>query len=245
MGRDRVEKAITQILDSICDGVFKEESPLPAEAELARFLDVSRTTMREAIRSLAVGGVLKVVHGTGTYVQPYRLWHDPRFITHVALRRSDHHDIEQEVLELRRIIEVEAARLAAQRCTQEQLESLAQYKADYERAHAEDDINGAVDADLAFHGTILEATGNIYIAAGRQPPIPRFAVWSSPSTSMSWRPSRPRTLNEPPRPCARTWRRASSRRRRTKGPIRPEVLSCQHTQRPRLCRVRAARLRQW
>ena len=72
MGRDRVEKAITQILDSISDGVFKEESPLPAEAELARFLDVSRTTMREAIRSLAVGGVLKVVHGTGTYVQPYR-----------------------------------------------------------------------------------------------------------------------------------------------------------------------------
>ena len=121
--------------------------------------------MREAIRSLAVGGVLKVVHGTGTYVQPYRLWHDPRFITHVALRRSDHHDIEQEVLELRRIIEVEAARLAAQRCTQEQLESLAQYKADYERAHAEDDIDGAVDADLAFHGTILEATGNIYIAS--------------------------------------------------------------------------------
>ncbi|EGF56264.1 FadR/GntR family transcriptional regulator [Actinomyces sp. oral taxon 170] len=165
MGRDRVEKAITQILDSICDGVFKEESPLPAEAELARFLDVSRTTMREAIRSLAVGGVLKVVHGTGTYVQPYRLWHDPRFITHVALLRSDHHDIEQEVLELRRIIEVGAARLAAQRCTQEQLESLAQYKADYEQAHAEDDIDRAVDADLAFHGTILEATGNIYIAS--------------------------------------------------------------------------------
>ena len=70
MGRDRVEKAITQILDSISDGVFKEESPLPAEAELARFLDVSRTTMREAIRSLAVGGVLKVVHGTGTYALP-------------------------------------------------------------------------------------------------------------------------------------------------------------------------------
>ena len=154
MGRDRVEKAITQILDSISDGVFKEESPLPAEAELARFLDVSRTTMREAIRSLAVGGVLKVVHGTGTYVPPYRLW-----------LRSDHHDIEQEVLELRRIIEVGAARLAAQRCTQEQLELLAQYKADYEQAHAENDIDGAVDADLAFHGTILEATGNIYIAS--------------------------------------------------------------------------------
>ena len=168
MGRDRVEKAITQILDSISDGVFKEESPLPAEAELARFLDVSRTTMREAIRSLAVGGVLKVVHGTGTYVQPYRLWHDPRFITHVALLRSDHHDIEQEVLELRRIIEVGAARLAAQRCTQEQLELLAQYKADYEQAHAEDDIDGAVDADLAFHGTILEATGNIYMVAARR-----------------------------------------------------------------------------
>lgn len=165
MGRDRVEMAITQILDTISEGVFKEGAPLPAEAELARFLNVSRTTMREAIRSLAVGGVLKVAHGTGTFVQPYRLWHDPRFITHVALLRSDHHDIEQEVLELRRIIEVGAAPLAAQRRTRQQLDLLARYKTEYEQAHAEDDIDGAVDADLAFHGTILEATNNIYIAS--------------------------------------------------------------------------------
>ena len=233
MGRDRVEKAITQILDSICDGVFKEESPLPAEAELARFLDVSRTTMREAIRSLAVGGVLKVVHGTGTYVQPYRLWHDPRFITHVALRRSDHHDIEQEVLELRRIIEVEAARLAAQRCTQEQLESLAQYKADYERAHAEDDI-----PELSDRGP------------GRSPP----AGSRRSRVSQSGRRPAHRCPGGPPGQGPSTSRRGHAHAHgaapaagggELRGPIRPEVLSCQHTQRPRLCRVRAARLRQW
>ena len=58
---------------------------------------------------------------------------------------------------------VEGLYLCARR--QRQMRIRDRYKADYELAHAEDDINGAVDADLAFHGTILEATGNIYIAS--------------------------------------------------------------------------------
>ena len=53
MAVDMVAGAVKKILDAVVDGTFVEEDPLPAEADLARFLDVSRPTMREAVRTLS------------------------------------------------------------------------------------------------------------------------------------------------------------------------------------------------
>ena len=78
MAVDMVAGAVKKILDAVVGGTFVEEEPLPAEAELARFLNVSRPTMREAVRTLALGGVLNVVHGRGTFLLPRFRWSELR-----------------------------------------------------------------------------------------------------------------------------------------------------------------------
>lgn len=58
MASTRVDDAITILFDSILDGTFEGGKPLPAEVELAAYLEVSRPTMREAVRDLATRGFL-------------------------------------------------------------------------------------------------------------------------------------------------------------------------------------------
>ena len=84
MANDLVGGAVEAVLDAVVDKTFVEEEPLPAEAELARFLRVSRPTMREAVRNLSMGGVLNVVHGRGTFLLPRFRWRELRYLMYVA-----------------------------------------------------------------------------------------------------------------------------------------------------------------
>ncbi|CAO3438799.1 Transcriptional regulator, GntR family [Azospirillum endophyticum] len=115
-------------------------------------LQVGRNTVREAIRVLSHARVLEVRQGDGTYV---RSSVDPaevmRRVSHASLR--DH-------FELRAILETEAARLAATRRTDEDLERLGQLLKARGDASTDDDIAGFVDRDLAFHAAVATAAHN-------------------------------------------------------------------------------------
>lgn len=146
----------------IVSGEFAAGSQLPNEADLAARLSVSRGGVREAIKALAAKGLVEPRPRLGTRVLSRSEWNlmDRDVIDwhgHAA-------DIAflGDLMELRMMVEPGAARLAAERADEAQLQAL---EAAYEgmAAHADhlpDDENAFVEADLNFHLTILRASGN-------------------------------------------------------------------------------------
>lgn len=165
----RVTKAIDQILDAIAEGSFTSESPLPPEVELMEFLDVSRSTMREAVRDLSARGVLNVVHGRGTFVNPISRWTDlatvARFLTSTASPRR----VGTLLIEVRRMIEVGSSGLAAQNRSEADMESMSQALEAFDVAAGKNDVEKVANADLAFHNAILRASGNPFLPPIMQP----------------------------------------------------------------------------
>ena len=146
-----VESTIDLIRTQMESGAWKIGERIPKESELAEMLGVSRNTVREAIRVLSYAKMLEVRQGDGTYV---RSGVDPAEIMRRVSRASlrDH-------FELRAILETEAARLAATRRTDEDLERLNRLlKA--RNAQRKGDSTTLVERDLAFHLAVTQAAHN-------------------------------------------------------------------------------------
>ncbi|MEK8174703.1 FCD domain-containing protein [Streptomyces sp. M19] len=146
----RVERALR---DMLARDRWRPGERLPNEVRLAAELGVGRSSVREAVRLLAHDGLLDVRHGSGTYVSdgPAEGERDVRRM----LRRARL----LEVHEVRRALEVEAARLAARRVRPEDVERLAAgLRARQARLDRAPEV--FVDADLAFHRAVVELSGN-------------------------------------------------------------------------------------
>ena len=158
------DEAMDAILNRIVDGTWRPGCALPPEPELAAILRVSRPTMREAVRALGERGVLRVVHGRGTYVEDIAAWTDlPTMIDGLA-RTTPPRQLGEYLTQLRRMIEVGAAGLAASHCTREDVEQLTRCLADYDHASEAGDLDTIVQRDLDFHRQILVASGNPLLA---------------------------------------------------------------------------------
>ncbi|MFB9834090.1 FadR/GntR family transcriptional regulator [Actinoallomurus acaciae] len=131
-------------------GYWRPGDRLPNEVRLAADLGVGRSSVREAVRLLAREGLLDVRHGSGTFVATATPEPDD-------VRRLLRGARPDEVHEVRRALEVEAARLAAQRARPEDLDRLREGLHRRQERHPDD---AAVDADLEFHRAIVEASGN-------------------------------------------------------------------------------------
>lgn len=150
----RPDQLVRVLLEDIAKGVWPPGSRLPNEAALCVRYEVSRTVLREAIARLKADGIVDTQQGRGSFVlqhslrKPFRfdpaLAHSPQGIAQLA--------------ELRLGVEGMAAALAAERRTAAQLAHLRQCLARMEQAARTG--SGGSEADLAFHQTIAEATGN-------------------------------------------------------------------------------------
>ena len=169
MASDMVASAVQKVLDAVVDGVFVEDEPLPAEAELARFLRVSRPTMREAVRNLSMGGVLNVVHGRGTFLLPRFRWRELSYLMYVAAHEGRAVEVELAVLGVEAMLEVGAVRLAAVNRSSEDLVHMRKVLEEYEVASRAEDLQAALGLDYAFHDAILAATGNTFVASAIHP----------------------------------------------------------------------------
>lgn len=165
MSIDRVTGALEAILSRIHSGEFPVGKALPPEAELATLLDVSRPTMREAVRSLSTRGVLRVIHGSGTFVNPVPSWTDLPTMIDALNRTESPRQIGLKLIELRRMIEVGACGLAAQHRTEADIAELEGHLALYSEAEAAGDIDAVAHSDLAFHTAILKASTNPLLPA--------------------------------------------------------------------------------
>jgi GntR family uxuAB operon transcriptional repressor len=138
-----------QISELIASGEFPPGARLPAERELATSLGVSRASVREAIISLEMGGLVEVRVGTGIFVTAP--------LTQGSTAR-DGGPGPFELLQARRLIEGEIAALAASKASREDLDSLRECVARME-THV-DDFAVREASDREFHLRIAKATGN-------------------------------------------------------------------------------------
>lgn len=150
-----VEQATQQLREQITEGQWPVGTKLPAETALAKTLGVGRSTVREALRALAGAGLLQARQGAGVFViatEPAEDWT-------TRLRRAAVTDI----YEVRMLIEVQAARLAALRRTKVDLTAM-RTALDGRRAAAAGDDAAFVDADIALHAAVVGAAQNPVLA---------------------------------------------------------------------------------
>lgn len=158
--RSMAEQAMDAIREMIISGELKPGEALPAERQLAEMFDISRPTLREAITALTAMSILEARQGEGTFVtalSPIVLTGSLKFL--IDLDDSSLKDL----FEVRGILEVNAARLAAPRASSEVVEALSVI---VERAaHAIDAPDEFAELDLQLHSEIINAAGNRLLAA--------------------------------------------------------------------------------
>lgn len=147
-----------QLLREIRGKRLERGTRMPSERELMAALGVGRSTIREAINGLAMLGVLEIRHGQGAFVaDPAAGLALPPAIA-AALGRG----VTRDLFEARRVVEVETARLAAERRTDSDLREIAQALSDHERALRDDSL--AVEPSVRFHVRIGEAAHSDVLA---------------------------------------------------------------------------------
>jgi GntR family transcriptional regulator, transcriptional repressor for pyruvate dehydrogenase complex len=152
------ETVAQQILGEVRAKQLEPGTRMPSERELTEALGVGRSTIREAINGLAMLGVLEIRHGQGAFVVDRDAGiAGPRAIG-VALARG----VTRDLFEARRLVEPEAARLAALRRSDSDLRDIEQALADHERALR--DKAPAVEPSVRFHVAIGEAAQNEVLA---------------------------------------------------------------------------------
>ncbi|QKW40000.1 FadR family transcriptional regulator [Actinomadura sp. NAK00032] len=148
-----VDQVIAQLRDEIVGGNWPVGAKIPPEPVLAESLGVGRNTVREAVRALTHAGLLESRQGDGTYVRA------TSELSGAVRRRLERAEL-IEILEVRRGLEVEAARLAATRRTEADIAAIAVALARRDAALAAGAHETFVEADLAFHMAVVEATHN-------------------------------------------------------------------------------------
>ncbi|MFD5103443.1 FadR/GntR family transcriptional regulator, partial [Streptomyces albidochromogenes] len=146
-----VEQAAANLREQISCGHWPVGTRLPGETTLAKTLGVGRSTVREALRALAGAGLVQPRQGAGVFVIATRQEED----WPTRLRRAAMAD----VYEVRMLLEVQAARLAALRRTDEDLTVLRTALA-ARRAAADGDGAAFADADIALHAAVVAAAHN-------------------------------------------------------------------------------------
>ncbi|HZY41496.1 MAG TPA: FadR/GntR family transcriptional regulator [Anaerolineae bacterium] len=150
-----VDRVVNDLQRLIVDGDLELGMKLPPERELAEQLGVSRTVVREAVHILVTRGLLATTHGVGTMVQ--EMTHDHVSDSLSRLLRSRCVSLDK-LREVRSILEVEMARLAALQATADDTARLQRILIEMDAA--KDDAAAFVKGDAEFHTALAETTHN-------------------------------------------------------------------------------------
>lgn len=164
-----VDVVADELLDRIVAGEFPPGSGVPGELELSARHEVSRMTVREAMKTLVARRILRVERGRGTFVNPLNQWSSLEAVLRFASEGQDDAAVAVQLIELRRMLETGAAEIAAGRIADEELVGMDEQLALMRAAHEANDVDRFVAADLAFHDLILHASGNVFVAVLFEP----------------------------------------------------------------------------
>lgn len=165
MGRNLTYGMLDMLGKAIVTGHY-DNQPFPTEADLAKQYDVSRSVVREAVKMLGAKGLLTARPRKGTTVQATRYWNLFDIdVLRWLLDRKFSLVVLRQFTELREAIEPAAAALAASAHSAGGLDAI---KSGYARMEAaERDEDDPLEADIAFHIAILQASANPFYAQFR------------------------------------------------------------------------------
>lgn len=153
------EQVIEQIKQMIADGSLKKGDKLPAERDMVEKFQVSRTSIREALRALEIIGLIETRQGEGNFISSKmeNSLFEPLSIMFMLQQSNP-----VEILELRRANESETARLAAERITDKELESLKYLLNSLGTLKSEEENS---NIDKQFHYEIAKASKNFLLTS--------------------------------------------------------------------------------
>lgn len=158
--RQITSATIDRLLSMISDGYWLPGEQLPPQRELSKSLGVGMSTLREALQSLQLMGILEMRHGEGTFVtnQPYDTYEK---LLDLSLSLGD---LDFEMLfEARGIVESGFAYYAATRATEEQIVQLFEILQKKKQCIDEGETEDCHDLDLSFHQLIAEMANNKFL----------------------------------------------------------------------------------
>ncbi|WP_406312292.1 FadR family transcriptional regulator [Streptosporangium sp. NBC_01639] len=169
------DAAIDKIKQMILSGELSPGSKLPKEADLAERLGLSRNSLREAVRALALINVLDVRQGDGTYVTSL----EPRLLLDAMSFVVDFHQDATvlQFFQVRRILEPAATAMAASRMTEAQVDGLRRILAELP---PDPSVEQLVANDLEFHQHIAAGSGNAVLCSlieSLSGPTTRARIW--------------------------------------------------------------------
>jgi len=154
------------IAQRVLSGEYAEGSILPGEIELGELFGVSRTAVREAVKTLTAKGMLLPRPRIGTRVMPQSNWNflDQELLTWWMTRENFDQVMSHFVL-LRRALEPQACSLAAVQATPEQKRQLSLYMTEMRELHEDFDRERWINVDAQFHQLIYEAGKNPFLTS--------------------------------------------------------------------------------
>ena len=149
------EEIVKRIISLITDLAMKPGDKLPTERELVARFGVGRSSIREAIKILNAIGIVRIVVGAGMFVGNgnLSLLAKPLSLSFLRGGRST-----SELIEARRLLEVELAGLAAERASSEEVASINERLAEM-RAH-QADVERYTESDIHFHLAVARGAHN-------------------------------------------------------------------------------------
>lgn len=152
------EEIARDLVNAISSGKVRPGDFLPTEKALGDKYAASRTAIREALIALSTRGMIEPIQGRGSRVLPRHRW---RLLDQLIRLVREDLRVDTSLFELRRILEIEAAGLAAERATAGQCEALRNtWEAGRQASSRPDDWT---IHDRAFHHAVAEASGNLLL----------------------------------------------------------------------------------
>lgn len=153
-----VHHIMEQIKDAMASGALRRGDRLPPEPQLAEELQVSRASLREVLKVLESLGIIETRRGAGTFIAKHPKQQVADSLLFLLLLEDG---TQEQLVELRYVMETSFTKLAQQRVEPEHLAALEENVAELERAIERDEVT--VELDIAFHRAVLEITGNPFV----------------------------------------------------------------------------------
>lgn len=157
--KEKVSQSISNaLMEMIENGTYPPGSRLPTENELAQQFGVSRSPIREALSMLKAAGLVHSRQGGGNYVEEFP---SGVYLQRIKVESEDVASI-KHLFEIRKVLEPEAASLAALRRTSEELEQM-KYFLEKLKSESVEKGKSAMEADIEFHRSIIVASHNPFM----------------------------------------------------------------------------------
>lgn len=150
-------RVVEEIKKEIMEGTLKKGEKLPPEREIAETLEVSRASVREAMRALEVSGLIVSKHGSGNFIRDD---FNKSLIEPLSLIFLLNGSNKKEIHEIRSSLEAQAVLVASEKLSDSDLNKLESIVDQLSKSHDEE-LNNKLDRE--FHYTIINATDNTFI----------------------------------------------------------------------------------